>query len=142
MTVKAKALSLSCPSAQPDMEGARIIGLVTGTLESPRIAYLEPGINLTLSAVKSLGELEPTRVFRFGAHCEQARCKHFDGAQCALGRRVASQLERVVEQLPACQIRKSCRWYAEQGRDVCLRCPQIITMVDSADALSRIATTE
>ena len=31
----------SCPSAQPDMAEARVIGVVSGTAEAPRIAYLK-----------------------------------------------------------------------------------------------------
>ena len=57
------------------------------------------------------------------------------------GERVAHQLEPVVDTLPPCQIRSTCRWFAEQGRQVCLRCPQVITRVPSDDSLGRIALT-
>jgi hypothetical protein len=135
-----KEVTLSCPSAQPDMDGARVIGLLGGTPESPEIAYLAPGVELELSAATGREGIEPTRAFRFAARCEERRCTHFDGARCSLGGRVVSELEPIVSQLPACQIRGSCRWYAERGRDVCLRCPQVITMVDATNPLSRIAT--
>jgi len=43
---------LSCPSAQPDMEDARIIGMLSGTPEEPRVAYLAPGVSLDPSVAE------------------------------------------------------------------------------------------
>ncbi len=136
-----KRQSYDCPSAQPDMAGARIFGVLSGSDQEPTVAYLKPGVRISRSILEKLGALEPTQVFRFAASCEERRCSHFDGARCQLGERVASKLEPVVDVLPPCQIRVSCRWFAEQGAQVCLRCPQIVTRVPSDDALSRIAAT-
>lgn len=126
---------LMCPSAQPDMEGARVIGLLSGTPEAPEIAYLEPGVHVDASVMERLGTLSPTQVFRFAAKCEQSRCAHFDGSRCALARRIVEQLPEVVDVLPACQIRPTCRWYAEEGAAACRRCPQVVTMIPKRDDL-------
>ena len=136
-----KLAGFDCPSAQPDMAGARIFGVVSGCEEEPRVAYLKPGVRVPRSVLAKLGAIEPTQVFRIAAACEEHRCSHFDGARCQLGQRIAQQLAPVVDALPPCQIRVSCRWFAEQGGEVCLRCPQIITRVPGDDALSRIAVT-
>jgi hypothetical protein len=49
-------------------------------------------------------------------------------------------LPEVVDILPACQVRRSCRWYAEQGGAACRRCPQVVTMIPKLDdALNRVA---
>lgn len=128
-----------CPSAQPDMKGARVFGVLSGSEEAPRVAYLKPGARIAQSMLARLGNVAPTQVFRFAATCEEGRCTHFDGARCKLGERVATQLVSVVDTLPPCQIRASCRWFAEQGGAVCLRCPQIVTAVSHDDPLSRIA---
>ncbi len=129
-----------CPSAQPDMEGARIIGVVSGEPDSPQIAYLERGVEVDLSVTSQLGELAPTEVFRFAAKCETSRCCHFDGSRCALAGRIVEQLPEVVDLLPRCQIRPTCRWFAEQGGVACRRCPQIVTMIPRGDdALNRAA---
>ncbi len=131
---------LLCPSAQPDMEGARVIGMVSGTPEAPQIAYLAPGVEIDPSVTTQLGKLEPTQVFRFAAKCEQSRCSHFNGARCSLVSRVVEQLPEVVDVLPACQVRNDCRWYAEEGGAACRRCPQVITMIPRReDALNRAA---
>jgi hypothetical protein len=60
---------LTCPSAQPDMEGARIIGVIGGTPAAPQIAYLEHGVQIDESVARGLGVLEPTEVFRYAAKC-------------------------------------------------------------------------
>jgi hypothetical protein len=43
-------------------------------------------------------------------------------------------LPAVVDVLPICTIRASCRWYAQEGRDACLRCPQVVTECHDASA--------
>lgn len=124
---------LLCPSAQPDMEGARIFGVVSGSPDAPRVAYLAPGLEIDGDVARGLGDLAPTQVFRFAAKCEQGRCCHFEGERCALAQRIVSQLPVVVDLLPVCQVRAGCRWFAEQGGDACRRCPQVITMIPRAD---------
>lgn len=122
------------------MEGARVIGVISGTPEIPEIAYLGPGVEIDSSVTAQMGELEPTQVFRFAAKCEQTRCSHFDGTRCSLVSRVIEQLPEVVDVLPTCQVRGDCRWYAEEGGAACRRCPQVITMIPKrADALNRAA---
>ena len=97
-----------CPSAQPDMEEARIFGLLSGTPDEPRIAYLAPGVQVDQDATVQLGAVSPTEAFRFAAVWESHRCAHFDGNQCSLGQRIVSQLPEVVDLLPVCQIRHRC----------------------------------
>lgn len=132
-----------CPSAQLDMEGARIIGVLSGEPNAPQVAYLERGVEIDLSVTTQLGELAATEVFRIAAKCETSRCCHFDGSRCALAGRIVNQLPEVVDMLPRCQIRPTCRWFAEQGGAACRRCPQIVTMIPRGDdALNRAARPE
>lgn len=134
---------LSCPSAQPDMANARVLGVLTGTPDQPRVAYLRPGATVDLAMLTRLGPLPPTQVFRFAAQCEEHRCVHFDGERCRLAKRIVATLAPVVDALPPCQIRPSCRWFAEEGAAACLRCPQVITMIPRADDdLNRAANPE
>jgi hypothetical protein len=44
-----------CPSAHTDMEGARIIGVISGTPEDPQIAYLKPGVEIDPGVTTRLG---------------------------------------------------------------------------------------
>lgn len=132
---------LSCPSAQPDMVDAHAFGIVSGTAAEPQIAYLKHNAEVTPAMMAELGDLDPTRVFRFSARCESTRCAQFADGQCGLGQRIAAQLPPVVAALPSCQIRATCRWHAENGDSICFRCPQVVTVVPpELAALSRAAT--
>lgn len=70
----AVSATLSCPSAQPDMAEARVIGILSGTPEAPRIAYLKDEARIDPADLPDLGPLEPMQVFRFAARCEEGRC--------------------------------------------------------------------
>lgn len=120
---------LVCPSAQPDMEGARIFGVVGGTAAAPEVAYLKSDAAVTPEMLEQLGGLNPTHVFRFAARCEEGRCGQYKDGRCSLGQRIAEMLPPVTEALPSCQIRTSCRWYEEVGAAACRRCPQVVTIV-------------
>ena len=117
----------SCPSAQPDMDGAQVFGVILGEVDEPMVSYLQQPVAPGEVSAFLHGE-EPTRVLRFAAPCEESRCVHHDGASCTLGSRVANYVPAVVHVLPRCAVRSTCRWFAEQGRSVCLRCPQVVTL--------------
>lgn len=123
--------NLSCPSAQPDMEEARVFGVIAGTPAEPRVAYLKRKAEVTPEMTAGLGELDPTQVFRFSARCETGRCAQFENGRCSLAQRIVQTLSPVVGDLPSCQIRATCRWFAEEGGEACLRCPQVVTLVPS-----------
>jgi hypothetical protein len=38
-----------------------------------------------------------------------------------------------ARQVPACNIRRDCRWFRQEGRAACQRCPQIATGNPEAD---------
>jgi hypothetical protein len=120
---------LSCPSAQPDMVDAHVFGVVTGPADDPRVAYLKANAVVGDETLATLGEVDPTRVFRFAARCETSRCAQFDGQHCSLARRIVERLAPVVDTLPSCQIRPTCRWFHEIGEAACRRCPQVVTLV-------------
>ncbi|MCE2968687.1 MAG: hypothetical protein LW847_00360 [Burkholderiales bacterium] len=122
-----------CPSAQPDMPGARPFGVISGTAGETRIAFFKRSALDDFDWRERFGTTDATRLFRFGARCEEGGCQHYDGHRCSLGERVAQGLPPVVDALPPCLIRNRCRWYAEQGGEVCRRCPQVVTMIPQAD---------
>ena len=133
------ASGLSCPSAQPDMAGAQPIGVLSGSPSELRIAFFKKEALEAFDWQGRFSGPDATHVLRFGAHCEEKGCGHFDGHSCQLGKRVSEDLAPVVERLPPCLLRPSCRWHAEQGPRVCLRCPQVATQVSQASPLAAIA---
>ena len=131
---------LTCPSGQPDMADAQVFGVINGTPLEPRVSYLKKEAIVDLSQLPNMAPLLPGHVFRIAARCEQSRCIHFSGERCGLAQRIVDQLPEVVENLPMCQIRPTCRWYLEQGRHACLRCPQVVTYAaESMNPLVQIA---
>lgn len=128
----------SCPSAQPDWEGSVVLGVVLGTSESPRLAHLEVLQPVTVELMALAYPVEPTEVFRIAAPCLGTGCTHFNGTDCRLVQRLVTLLPPVVEALPTCSLRPSCRWWQQEGKAACLRCPQVVTDSNSAD-MGRIA---
>ena len=130
---------LSCPSAQPDMQDARIFGVISGTPARPRVAYLKKKAQVSVEMLAELGEVDPTQVFRYAARCESSRCAQYENGRCSLAQRIVTLLEPVVADLPSCQIRDTCRWFAEEAGAACLRCPQVVTLVPSDQNALRAA---
>ncbi len=121
--------TLLCPSGQPDMEAAQVIGVFIPSPdgEGLRVAYLPEGQPVTPELVEATGPARPTEVLRVAAHCMGDGCGHFDGHACTLATRVAQMLDPVVASPPRCAIRPTCRWFRQEGRAACLRCPQVVT---------------
>ena len=124
------------------MADARPFGVVSGTVTEARIAFFEKDALDHFDWRERFDVAEATPLFRLAARCERSACGHYDGAdhRCALGARVATALPAVTDALPPCLIRATCRWHAEQGPAVCLRCPQVVTTIPAGDGpLQKIA---
>jgi len=119
-----------CPSAQPDWEGARVIGVVGGTPERPETAYLDQAQPVTEEILELAGPVAPAEVFRFAAPCANSACGHYDDTEhkCRLAEKTVRWVEQAVDSLPKCSIRASCRWWQQEGPAACRRCPQVVTI--------------
>jgi len=118
-----------CPSAQPEMVGSVVLGVVGGTVNEPRVAYLSEPLPVTDELLALSSPVKPTEIFRFAAPCEGNACQHFDGSNCRLATRIVQLLPAVVEVLPPCRLRPNCRWWQQEGKAACVRCPQIVTQI-------------
>lgn len=116
-----------CPSARPEWQESVVFGVVSGTVEDPHVAYLKQPQPITNELIAQASPATPTEVFRTAAPCLASGCQHFDGRDCRLAQRIVEKLPAVVEELPPCSIRASCRWWQQEGKAACMRCPQIIT---------------
>ncbi len=123
----APGAGLLCPSAAAAAEGSAVIGVVLGSAEAPRVAYLEAPIPVTPDIIARTAPVPPNQVLRTAAPCGECACAHFDGSGCSLVQRIVARMEPAVERPPPCAIRPRCRWWAEQGKAACLRCPEVVT---------------
>lgn len=116
-----------CPSSRPDMEGARVFGIVGGMADAPQVSYLRQPVPAADLPPAETAPIRLTRFLRFGGGCVQGDCVHFDGAECRLGAAVARIGAGIAERPGFCALRKSCRWYAERGFAACRGCSRIVT---------------
>ncbi len=116
-----------CPSAQPGQEGAFAFGVVGGKVGERRVGYLEGRVPVSDELLAMSGSVKPTEVFRFGAACEGSRCSHYDGSDCRLVTKIVQLMPAVSKALPACQLRPDCRWWQQEGKKACFRCPAVVT---------------
>ncbi len=119
--------AVQCPSARPELPGARLLGLVEGTPERPRLAYLKRPEPVREGLLALAGPGSATRRFRFAAPCAGSACQHFDGSSCRLARRIVERLPEAVAAPPVCALRPACRWWGQEGEAACLRCPMVVT---------------
>jgi hypothetical protein len=128
-----------CPSAQPGQEGAFAFGVVGGKVGERRVGYLEGRVPVTDELLALSGPVKPTEVFRFGAPCAGSGCSHYDGRDCQLATKLVQLMPPVSRALPACQLRPDCRWWKQEGKAACFRCPSIMTNCYNPSESQRLA---
>jgi hypothetical protein len=135
--VEAGTVAPFCPSAQPHMQEPRVLGVV----RDGETSYLAEHVPLTADLLALTDPVGHSRVLRIAARCEERACMHFDGTNCRLATRIVQLLPPVTDALPACLIRAECRWYRQEGRAACMRCPQIVTEFSDENGAFRKAAT-
>jgi hypothetical protein len=115
------------------MGDIQVLGVISRDAEEPQLAYLDQPLPAEEETLALAAPLDVSQVFRLSARCEEKKCTHFDGRDCQLAVRIARMLPEVVDYLPACNIRPDCRWFRQEGRAACVRCPQIVTGTPEGD---------
>jgi hypothetical protein len=126
---------LLCPSAAAEPGRGVIFGVAgatgaAGSVGGPparAVAYLTRPVPVPDDVAEMTAPARPNEVLRTASPCAQHACSHFSGSSCTLIERITAALEPAVARPPACAIRATCRWWAEQGRNACVRCPQVVT---------------
>jgi len=116
-----------CPSAQPEMPDSVIFGVIGGSAEQPRVGYLAVPRPVRDESLLATLPVHPTEVFRIAAPCAGTACQHFDGTNCTLVTRTVQLLPPATTVAPPCAIRPNCRWWQQEGKQACQRCPEIVT---------------
>jgi hypothetical protein len=122
------------------MESSVVFGVVGEGRESALLGYLNRALPVTREVLALADPVEPTEIFRIAAPCAGHACGHFDGSNCRLAARLVRLLDPVVDTLPPCTVRPGCRWWQQEGKAACLRCPQIVSeTVNPSELLRRVA---
>jgi hypothetical protein len=95
-----------------------------------RLAYLDEAVAVSPELLRRTAPLDPTAVLRVSAPCETTACPHYEDKRCSLAEKVAHLLPAAVDTLAPCPIRKTCRWFAQEGKAICMRCAGVTTTVD------------
>ena len=117
-----------CPSARC-APGATLLGIV-----GPRgvVGYVRPAIEVDEAFVEIAEQgRTPEKRFRFASTCVEDGCVQWTGSRCGVIDEVLDLQEQgslpAADELPACTIRRDCRWYAQSGRRACSVCPFVVT---------------
>lgn len=129
----------SCPSAQPGMPGARVIGVVRHDHETPDVEYLPESLPITTELLELASPLLPTEIFRFAASCQQSACAHWEQSQCSLVERMVGLIPTNALTLPRCAARATCQWYAQRRASACRVCPLVVTQNEAPSSEMRAA---
>ncbi|MGW4498580.1 hypothetical protein ACWENR_08175 [Micromonospora sp. NPDC004336] len=116
-----------CPST-PAANATVFLGMIT---PAGRVAYVTPPLPAEVALAQAGPGAAVESTYRLAGPCVTARCGFWTGEHCGLGERlVASYRETAGTReaaLPRCAIRRTCRWYAEQGAAACAACSHVVT---------------
>jgi hypothetical protein len=118
--------TLMCPSSAAETADSVIFGIVLGTPEAPHVLHLDQVKPIPAELLELDAPVKPAEIFRIAGTCSENDCQHYDGSKCRLVERIVDGLPIVTEQIPACAIRSTCRWWYQSGKEACLRCQQIV----------------
>lgn len=116
-----------CPSSRPESPDSVVFGVISGTVTESRVVYLNKPQPITDELIALAAPVTPAEIFRTASPCATNGCQHFDGKDCRLATRIVEKMPAVAENLPPCSIRRDCRWWQQEGKAACMRCPQVIT---------------
>ncbi|MBI3218422.1 MAG: hypothetical protein HYZ44_02825 [Bacteroidetes bacterium] len=118
----------TCPSSVA-APGAQLIGVVNS---GGIVDILKKPLTLDAAFVEEVQKgRSPEQRFRFAGRCVQSGCNQWKSGGCSVIQRVTDAMKHDINDseinLPACGIRKTCRWYFQKGKLACAICPLITT---------------
>lgn len=121
-----------CPSAGPERPESVVLGVQSP--ESGQVVYLAEPIPAAQAAAMVPEGIDPRRILRFAAHCNQ-RCPNNSAGDCTLVERLQAVPVRQehAHQIPRCHLRQDCQWWTQVGVEACRRCPALVTVRTAGD---------
>ena len=116
-----------CPSATCS-KGASLLGIVQG---NNTVALLDTPVKLNEAFIeKAHQQGEPEKRFRFADKCIKNGCSQWTGKSCGIMNELAASnpsIKSDEDDLPPCFIRRTCRWYSQEGGKACKICLFVVT---------------
>jgi hypothetical protein len=120
-----------CPSAACSTSGS-LLGVVQG---DRTVALLDTPVKISEAFIEKAREQgEPEKRFRFVDKCIKSGCGQWTGKSCGIINELAESNPSIKsdnEELPPCFIRRTCRWFSQEGGKACKICLFVVTQ--SAD---------
>ncbi|MBS1563248.1 MAG: hypothetical protein JST39_02615 [Bacteroidetes bacterium] len=116
--------SFLCPSA-PLYPGSKLLGIVKG---DNTVDILEEPLEVDDQFVASANTGKAAgQKFRFVNKCLKSGCEQWTGDTCGVIKRVIDAIDEKLlqDELPACSIRSSCRWFDQEGAAACKACTMV-----------------
>jgi hypothetical protein len=97
-----------------------------------KLIRIAPPIPIDRSFVESANEgRAPLKRFRFTADCAEDRCGQWRDGKCGVAEQALISLAEFAgtddARMPACAIRSTCRWFAQEGSRICGACSHVTT---------------
>ncbi len=110
-----------CPNSAFTV-GNKILGVKDGdkTVRLGELTVITPEMYEDFAQFK-----ETNSMFRMTGKCQRNNCSNWKNDHC----NIPSILEKLgveaVDEIPDCDIRQGCVWYAQEGESICRYCNQI-----------------
>jgi hypothetical protein len=117
----------TCPSSLGQV-GSNLLGIVNA---NGTVGFFTDPVEVTPEFIDDVGDFENLeRRFRFSNKCVQNGCKQWTGSACGVIKAVLA-LDSIpaTNDLPACSIRSTCRWFYQEGAVACNGCRYVVTNV-------------
>lgn len=117
----------TCPSSLGQV-GSNLLGVVNA---NGTVGFFSEPVEVTQEFIDDAGDPESLEHrFRFSNKCVQSGCKQWTGTACGVIKAVLA-LDSIPakKELPACNIRNTCRWFSQEGPVACNGCRYVITNI-------------
>ncbi|MBM0236503.1 hypothetical protein JNW88_03840 [Micromonospora sp. ATA32] len=112
----------------PAANATVFLGMIT---PAGRVAYVTPQLPAEVALAAAGTDRPVESQYRLAGPCVTSSCGFWTGEHCGLGERLATSYQEAVgpaeTELPRCAIRRTCRWFAEQGAAACAACSHVVT---------------
>lgn len=115
----------SCPSRACEV-GVDLFAVMTA---SGNVAFVTPTAVDAAFEKRLRADRYPEQRFRFTGECAASQCPQWTGSECGVVNAILDEQPVPLSaptKLPACAIRRTCRWYSQRGRAACHVCPSVV----------------